>query len=227
MSGDVDLAATGALLADPARARILIALLGGEQLPAGELATRAGISASGASNHLAKLLRGGLVDVRVSGRRRLYRLGAPEVAAALEALGRIAQPTEARSLRAAEQGRALERARTCYDHLAGRLGVLVTDRLVARRFLRERDGSYTVTAAGRRWFAETLGIDTDALDGRRRLAFACQDLTERRAHLAGSLGAALAESLLRERLLERVPGGRSLRATPAGTAWLGDFGVTL
>ena len=227
MPGDVDLAATGALLADPARARILVALLGGEHLPAGELARRAGISASGASNHLAKLLRAGLVDVRVSGRRRLYRLGAPEVAAALEALGRIAPPTRARTLRAAEQRRALERARTCYDHLAGRLGVRVTDRLVARRILREHDGSYTVTAAGRRWFADALDVDTDALGGRRRLAYACQDLTERRAHVAGSLGAALADSLLCKRLLERVPGGRTLRATPAGSAWLRDFGVTL
>jgi len=228
MLGDVDLAATGALLADPARARILVALLGGEHLPAGELARRAGISASGASNHLAKLLRAGLVDVRVSGRRRLYRLGAPEVAAALEALGRIAPPTRARTLRAAEQRRALERARTCYDHLAGRLGVSIMQALIAEGAVTGGDGlhhvdgedrlsapgrdvDYRLSRAGAARL-ERLGIEAAA---DRPLRY-CVDWTEQAHHLSGPLGRALADRLLELGWLRRADRGRAVHVTDAG-----------
>jgi DNA-binding transcriptional ArsR family regulator len=228
MPGDVDIAAIGTLLADPARAMILTELLGGEPLAAGELARRAAVSPSGASNHLRKLLASGLVDVHTFGRSRVYRLGSPEVAAALEALGRIAPETRARTLRAVERRRALEQARTCYDHLAGKLGVALADCFVAERILRQTGGAYAVTARGEQWFAETLDIDIERLRrSQRRMAFACIDLTDRRPHLAGALGAAVAGAFLDRGLVARVGGSRALRVTDAGRSRLQALGVVL
>jgi DNA-binding transcriptional ArsR family regulator len=226
MSGDVDISVIGALLADPARSGILLELLGGEPLAASELARRAGVSPSGASNHLRKLLEAGLVEVQVFGRNRLYRLGSAEVAAALEAIGRIAPQTRAQTLRAVEKRRALERARTCYDHLAGRLGVELTSRFVTLRLLREADGSYLLTRRGASWFDEMLGIDSETVRmSRRRFAYACPDLTERQPHLAGALGAAVATAFVERAFVRRLPGNRALRITEHGAAFLGPLGI--
>ncbi len=228
MAGTVDIAAVGTLLADRARAGILAELLGGEPLPAGELARRAGVSPSGASNHLRRLLDGGLVVARSEGRRRVYRLAGEDVAAALEALGRLAPERPPAGLRAANAREAFGRARTCYDHLAGRLGVGLTRTLLRRRVLRAADGGFAVTPRGAAWLGEELGIDVAAArDSRRAFALRCLDLTEREPHLAGALGAAVASAFLARDLARRAPHDRSLRLTQAGERWLADLGVAL
>lgn len=227
MRGDVDLSHLGSILADKTRASILVELLGGEPLPAGELARRAGATGSATSNHLRRLLDDGLVDVAIDGRRRLYSLSSRDVASALEALGRIAPDRAATSLRSSRRHEAIRDARTCYDHLAGRLGVGVTERLLAVGVLRACDGGYRLTARGERWFAE-LGIETAALRAsRRRFAMQCVDLTERRPHLAGALGAALASAVKRKGYVAARRDSRALRLTESGTRFFAELGVLL
>jgi DNA-binding transcriptional ArsR family regulator len=215
-----DIASLGALLADDARSSMLLALLGGDAISAGELARVAGVSPSGASAHLRRLREGGLVVDEVRGRNRFFRLATPELADALEALARVAPPRAPGDLRAAEVGRALKRARTCYDHLAGELGVAVTEALVEQGLLARGDTVYSVTPQGRSWLAE-LGIDVVELEQKRRsFARACLDWSERRPHLAGSLGAAVAATFFSRGWARRLPGTRAIRLTPAGESEL-------
>lgn len=218
---DVDLAATARLIGDPARAAMLDALVGGVPLPAGELARAAGVTAATASEHLAKLRRAGLVAVQPNGRHHYYRLGSAEVGHALEALAIVSPARPVRSLRAANTASALAYARTCYDHLAGSLGVAVHDALVAGGALRLDTDGYALTAEGERQFAG-LGVDpAEARSARRRFAYPCLDFTQRRPHLAGALGAGLCRCLLeRGWLLRRRSGERALRLTDAGRSGL-------
>jgi len=211
------IAAVAALVGEPARAAMLDALLGGRSLPAGALASAAGVSAATASGHLARLLEGGLVRAEWQGRERRFELAGPAVAEVLEVLGELAGPAEpARTLRAASRMEALRAARTCYDHLAGRLGVAVTGALVDDGWLDDGDGGYAVTAGGERRFA-ALGIDVVELRRLRRpLTRRCVDWTERRPHVAGSLGAALAARALELGWVARVPHDRALDVTEAG-----------
>ena len=220
MIADADISAVGAALADESRAAMLLALLGGDAVSAGELARVAGRSPSGASAHLRTLHEAGLVLAEEHGRNRLFRLAGQDVAEALEALARIAPPRPVRTLRQSEAARALKRARTCYDHLAGELGVAVTDALVERSFVQRGDASFGVTPAGAAWL-ERLGVDLDAL-GRQRRSFArsCLDWSERRPHLAGALGAAVAEVFFARGWVRRLPGGRAIALEPSGSAWL-------
>jgi DNA-binding transcriptional ArsR family regulator len=215
MLADADLS-TVADLMTAHRATILLALLGGRPLTAGELATRAGISPSLASSHLSKLLDGGLVAVEQKGRRRLYRLAGPRVAEVIEAMLTIAPDRAAAGLRESTRGAALRGARTCYDHLAGELGVALTDSLERQHLIETGDASYALTAAGERRL-ESLGIEVEPLRLQRR-AFArpCLDWTERRPHLAGAVGAAIAEHALARRWVAFVPGTRALRVTDDG-----------
>jgi DNA-binding transcriptional ArsR family regulator len=220
MFEDADIAAVGTLLGDHARASMLEALLSGEATTAGELARQAGISRSGASAHLRKLRGGGLITEEAAGRNRLFQLASPELAEALEALARVAPVRPVLGLREAEAARALKRGRTCYDHLAGELGVAVTEALVRRRILRADDGNFSLTKAGTAWFGE-LGVDVEAVRASRRsFARGCLDWSERRLHLAGSLGAALADAFFAHGWLRRLPGGRSVVLTNAGESWL-------
>jgi DNA-binding transcriptional ArsR family regulator len=224
---DADVASVAALVAEPARAAMLDALMDGSSQPAGELALLAGIAPSTASGHLARLLSGGLVDYDVVGRQRRYRLASAEIAEALEALARLARPVEVRSLRAADRDEAIRRARTCYDHMAGRLGVGLTEALVECRALRPLDSSYELTSAGEETMA-VLGVDVAAARAHRRsFARACLDWSERRPHLAGALGAALADAFLERRWVERRPRDRGLLVTAAGAAELRRLGVEL
>jgi len=219
--------AVASLLAEPTRAAILDALMAGGSLPAGELARRAGVAPSTASEHLSRLLEGHLVSCEAHGRERRYRLASHWVAEALEALARVAPPEQAHSLRASDSHAALRHARTCYDHLAGRVGVALTEALLARRLLLALDGSYAVTGRGERYLA-SLGVDIDrARAARRSFARACLDWSERRPHLAGSLGAALADALLAEKWLQRRADGRALIVTASGEAGLRALGVQL
>jgi DNA-binding transcriptional ArsR family regulator len=223
---DADIARVGAALADETRVAMLLALLGGEALSAGELARVAGRSPSGASSHLRRLREAGLITAEDIGRNRFFRLGSPDLAEALEALACVAPPRAVRGLRQAQAVGALRRARTCYDHLAGELGVAVTDALVKQGLLVRGDGSFALTDAGAAWLT-ALDVDVEALEGRRRsFARACLDWTERRPHVAGSLGAGVADLFFARGWVRRLPGGRALVLTSAGSAWLeSELGV--
>ena len=226
--GSAEIALVAGLVGDPARAAMLDALMDGREHAAGELARRAGVTASTASGHLSRLLAGRLVLCGVHGRERRYRLASAEVAAAFEALGRIAPAAEVRSLRAANRRAQLRVARTCYDHLAGWVGVGVTDALLARGALGLRDGGYELSAAGEK-LLRRIGVDVAGARARRRsFALACLDLTERRPHLAGALGAALADTAIANGWLLRRQDGRALTVTPAGRSALRrEFGIDL
>ncbi len=216
MKADPDLAAVGRVLGDTHRAAFVMALLGGQELPAGELASRARVSSSLASAHLTKLLKAGLVSVRREGRQRCYRIASPQVAEAIEGLMAIAPAQAVNSLREARQAEAIRQARTCYDHLAGRLGVAVTESLERLGALAPTDSGWELTPAGEERFA-ALGIDVaDLRRERRPLVRSCLDWTERRPHLAGGLGAALADRLLARGWVRRLPDSRALTLTPAG-----------
>jgi DNA-binding transcriptional ArsR family regulator len=221
---DVDVSAVARLLADPARTRILSNLHDGRELPAGELARRAGISASTASEHLARLVDGGLLSVTRAGRHRYYRLTNDEVARAFEALASIAPLAPARSLRQAMVGEALAAARTCYDHLAGALGVAVTDALLKRRAL---VGGHETLELGPRAgpVLASLGIELDELPARRPRVLRCLDWSERRPHVAGGLGAAICSKALSEAWIDRLPRSRAVRVTPAGRKVFAALGI--
>ena len=214
-TADVDIAPIAALLGDATRAAIVSALHDGRALPAGELARRAGVTASTASAHLARLVDGGLLALERTGRHRYFRLASPEVAHAFEALAAIAPRVPVRSLRQATIGEALAEARTCYDHLAGRLGVALTAALVRERALVEHDGAFVL---GRRVapVLARIGLELDGLPPRRPAVRRCLDWSERRPHVAGSLGAAICTRALERGWVTRLPGSRAVRLTPAG-----------
>lgn len=188
---EANIASPAALIGDPSRAAMLQALMDSRAQPAGALAWAAGLSAQAASNHLAKLVEGGLLSVERQGRHRYYRLANAEVAHAIEALSLLAAPVRSLEQPRSPKARALREGRCCYGHLAGRLGIAVTDALVARSVITLADHRlYEVTPGGRVWF-EALGLDLAALRSRRGQARQCLDWTERRHHLAGPLGVAL------------------------------------
>lgn len=227
MNGQADIASVGFLLGDDARAAMLLTLLGGEAVPAGELARRAGVSPSGASAHLRRLREGGLITQERIGRHRYFRLASPELAEALESLARVAPVRPASSLRESETTQALKRARTCYDHLAGELGVALADALVERKLLTRSDEAFALTRDGAAWLG-SLGVDL-AVVGRSRRSFAraCIDWSERRPHLAGALGAAVCDLFFARVWIRRLPGGRAVAVTEDGRAWLArELGVS-
>jgi DNA-binding transcriptional ArsR family regulator len=222
MDVDGDIAVVGGLLADPARVAMLDALFGGDALPAGELARRAGVAPPTASAHLRRLLDGGLVVVEPRGRHRLYRLAGPAVAEAMEALALIAPPRPVRSLRQSQRAQALRFARTCYDHLAGVVGVAVTDALLRSGALLPAGArDFDLAPAGEELLAPLgLGV-AEARRQRRAFARRCLDWTERSPHVAGALGAALLARLLDLGWLARGRVPRGLVLTEAGRAGLG------
>ncbi|MFF5174524.1 ArsR/SmtB family transcription factor [Micromonospora sp. NPDC000089] len=219
------LAELAALLADGTRAGFCLALLDGRAWTAGELARAAGVAPSTASDHLTRLVRGGLLVEERQGRHRYVRLAGPTVAQLIEDLAGHAPPGDrpVRSLRAATADAALAHARTCYDHLAGRLGVRLRDALLARGLLDVADG-LALTAVGRDWLAG-LGVPVGAApNGRRPLLRDCLDWTERRPHLAGALGAALCHRFA-ELGWTAPGGGRSVRVTPTGVTAFAALGL--
>lgn len=236
--GDADVAVVAALMAEPARAAVLVALLDGRALPASTLAAEAGVAPSTISAHLGRLVDGGLVVATTSGRYRYFRIHRPEVADAVEALARLAPSRPVRSLRQGTHAEAIRRARTCYDHLAGRLGVALLDGLLATGVLRAEANSGgrpdPVLGAGRSWryvLTDTgtaclarLGVKAET-PGRRPLTRYCVDWSEQRPHLAGALGADLLARLVELGWLVRRE-RRVVRVTSAGRAGLiGELGV--
>jgi DNA-binding transcriptional ArsR family regulator len=202
------------LLADPSRASILYGLLDGRAQTAGELARRANISPQSASMHLRKLTGAGLLRQSPSGRHIYYRLGHPELAAALESLEFGAAKVTVPEKNNGSDG--LHFARTCYDHAAGRFAVLVADALVKQRVLENSDHDFEVTAKGTAFFSG-WGIDVPQLASKqRRLNRACLDWTERRFHVAGSLGTAMLQAFLAKKWIARSREPRLLRVTYEG-----------
>ena len=209
------LAAVGRLLGDDSRAAMCTAMLDGRAWTVGELAEQAGIGKAAASEHVSRLADHDLVLTETCGRNKYVRLAGPHVAEALEALGVLACEVPPTSLRAVRARRRLAAARTCYDHLAGRLGVAVTDALVEHRLLRITPG-LDLPRAGRAWFGD-LGVDVAALEAERRPVLRdCLDLTERRPHLAGALGAALFDVAVARDWVRRPVRGRTLEVTCRG-----------
>jgi len=194
MSSGLPLSEVAALVGDPSRANILEALQDGRALTATELAYLAGVSAATASEHLSKLVGGGLLAVRRQGRHRYYRLGSPEIGRMLESMmvvaaGRAASETQRRATPRISP--ALREARTCYDHLAGRLGVGLADALIVRGIVVLGEEAGEVTDSGRAWLAE-FGVPIERIGKTQRLfCRPCLDWSERRPHLAGILGAGL------------------------------------
>lgn len=213
--GEVDIAAVARLVGEPARAAMLTLLLDGRAHPAGALADAAGIGRPTATAHLQQLVAAGLVRVQAQGRHRYHRLAGPEVAHAVEALAAIAPRVPVRGLTPVGAARRLAYARTCYDHLAGRVGVLVRDALIEHRYLEasgpgpydgRRDFVVTGVGAGR---LREIGVDADLLTRSRRiLARDCLDWTERTPHLAGALPAALLVAAAERGWLVRAAGRR-------------------
>jgi DNA-binding transcriptional ArsR family regulator len=241
--GDADMAAIGALLADPGRCRVLLALDDGRALPASRLAAEAGVAASTASSHLGKLVDAGLLTVRSQGRHRYYRLAGPDVGRLIETVIQLAPAQPIRSLRQDTRAHALRQARTCYDHLAGRLGVSLMGALIEREALTGGDGTfdpdeavddrfssyghdvdYQLSSPGRA-FLDDLGV---AMPPARSAVRYCIDWTEQRHHLSGALGRNLQQRLADLRWIRRSPSNRAVTLTEAGRAGLKDtFGVHL
>lgn len=235
MKGDADIAVPAALLGEPARARLVLALADGRALPASRLAAEAGVAASTASEHLTKLRQAGMITAEAHGRHRYYRITDPRVVRAVEALAEIAPSATVRSLREGTRANALRRSRLCYDHVAGRLGVELMGSLISTGAIDGGDGAYhpataptdrlsapghdvdyQLTSLGADMLRE-LGVDLEELRaGRRPLIRYCLDWTEQRHHLAGALGAGITDRLFGLGWIRRAPANRAVQVTDAG-----------
>ncbi len=219
MKAGPDIAMIAALVGDPARSNMLTALMTGRALTASELAHQAGVTPQTASSHLSKLEAGGLVEQEKQGRHRYFRLSDPDVASVLEGLEGLAARAGHMRMRTGPKDPALRRARVCYDHLAGDLGVQMLDSMQQQRLLRQRKQDIELTAEGERFLTDTLQISAEALaHPRRPLCRACLDWSERRHHLAGTLGAALLTRFteLKWAMRDPAPGSRVVNFTRNG-----------
>jgi DNA-binding transcriptional ArsR family regulator len=218
------IAEIAALIGDPTRASILSALMDGRAFTASELAWHAGVGAPTTSAHLAKMEQSGLIALRKQGRHRYYRLASADVAQAMERLMGIAASAPARLRTPGPRDRALRRARTCYDHLAGELGVGIADSLARAGHLDLGDEAGTLTPSGTQ-FLQRFGI---ALPQDHVHCRACLDWSERRSHLAGQVGRLLYARLLELGWIERRPDSRAIQITGSGHEGLSAaFGLHL
>jgi DNA-binding transcriptional ArsR family regulator len=225
--GDTDmLAEVAGLLGEPARTRILTALLGGSAFTGKELAYFAGVTAPTASSHLSRLVAGGLLAMEKQGRCHYYRLKSADVAQAIEGLMTVAAAPPLTGWPPGHRVEpALREARMCYDHMAGRLGVSLCDMLRRREYVMVADGGGELTDAGAR-FLIGLGVDLEQARGaKRRYCRSCIDWTERRPHISGAVGAALAVAFLERQWIARIPDSRALTITVAGRRKLTELGV--
>jgi DNA-binding transcriptional ArsR family regulator len=219
MKAGPDIAMIAALVGDPARSNMLTALMTGRALTASELAHQAGVTPQTASSHLSKLEAGGLVEQEKQGRHRYYRLSDPDVAAVLEGLEGLAARAGHMRVRTGPKDPALRHARVCYDHLAGDLGVQMLDSMKQQRLLRQRKQEIELTGEGERFLTDTLQISAEALaHPRRPVCRACLDWSERRHHLAGTLGAAILTRFteLKWATRDAAPGSRVVNFTRHG-----------
>jgi DNA-binding transcriptional ArsR family regulator len=217
MADNSRIAAVAALIGDAGRASMLTMMMDGRAHTAGELATAAGVSAATASGHLGKLLERDLVVVAASGRHRYYRLASTQIASMLESIMLVAESPRSGQSAISRVPDELREARTCYDHIAGRLGVAIAARLTVDPGMGSWSGECEISAPGRRLLVD-LGIDIDELHRRRRrmLCRNCLDWSERRPHIAGVLGTELLERLLSLGWIRRTGRSRELRVTGVG-----------
>jgi DNA-binding transcriptional ArsR family regulator len=211
------LATAASLIAEPARAAMLLQLMHGRALPAGELATAANVSPQTTSGHLARLVEGRFLQMEQQGRHRYYRLANTEVADAVEALLALAAGGRGVERRKAPSVGTLEHARTCYAHLAGWVGVQIADALQANGLLLPAGGrAFAVTDRGREWFGE-IGVAVAIADGaNEKVARQCLDWTERRPHVAGTLGVAMYRRFVALRWVVPAKSTRAVRVTVDG-----------
>jgi DNA-binding transcriptional ArsR family regulator len=223
MNVEPDLSRVARTIGDPTRVRMLTLLMEGRSLTAKELAHGTGVQPATATVHLRRLLGDELLIERQQGRHKYFRLASPEVARCVEALMAVARPGDAEPTGKLPP---IQQARFCYDHLAGRVATGIARALLARKLLRPAGPDVAVTVKGERWFS-SFGIDLAAAAlRRRRFAYLCLDYSERTDHLAGSLGAALAEHMIAAGWLRRKADTRVVTATPLGRTELADqFGV--
>lgn len=204
------------LIGEPVRARMLWSLLDGRAYTATELSLFADTSPQNASMHLSKLVQADLLKVSAQGRHRYYSFARDEVAYAIEALANLVPPQTTKKQKVPEKASPIKHCRTCYDHLAGKAGVMITDSLLEKQYLLEKDNTFTVSPAGHDWFA-ALQIDITALQKKRRvLARPCLDWSERRYHLAGTLGAALLNKMLEADWVRSTQHSRAIVITGTG-----------
>lgn len=214
MASGNTIAAVAALLGEPARANIMSALMSGQALTAGELARSAGVTAQTTSGHLARLSEAELIVPERQGRHRYYRLASVEIARMVETLSVVASMGPKRHHPLGPRDASLRKARTCYDHIAGRLGLAIADSMQAQNLIVLADGAGMLTPQGQKFVAE-FALDVGK-GSKRPLCRTCLDWSERRHHLAGRLGAAIFESLLERRWVKRSPDSRALIVTRIG-----------
>ncbi|OIA98645.1 transcriptional regulator [Paenibacillus sp. LC231] len=223
MNANSNIAQVASLVSDASRAAILTVLLDGRYHPASELAYMANIKPQTASFHLSKMVAANLVTVEQQGRHRYYGIQNQEVAQIMETLLSITPPAEIRSLNQAAENEALRQARTCYDHLAGKLGIQLTNSLLSAGVLSEVEDQFTVTEKGEGFF-KAFQVDLCRVKRKRRsFTHRCLDWSERRHHLAGALGHALLERLLELHWIQRVPNTRAIKITPEGKKGLQEI----
>ncbi len=223
MIAQPDVARVARTIGDPTRMRMLILLTEGRALTAKELAYGTGIEPATGSTHLARLLTDSLVHSRTQGRHKYFRLASADVARCIESLMAIALPEKSETESVITP---IHMARFCYDHLAGRLAIDIKRALVAKRFVTEGDGEFAVSKKGEGWLEE-FGIDLAQLrHGRRKFAPLCLDWSERKDHIGGALGAALARRMLNENWISRKQDSRIVKVTPKGKLRLkATFGI--
>jgi DNA-binding transcriptional ArsR family regulator/DNA-binding PadR family transcriptional regulator len=216
MNANPNVAQVASLVSDASRAAILTVLLDGRYHPASELAYMAKIKPQTASFHLSKMVAANLVTVEQQGRHRYYGIQNQEVAQIMETLLSITPPVEIRSLNQASETEAIRQARTCYDHLAGSLGIQLTNSLLSAGVISETENQFTVTEKGEEFF-KAFQIDLEQVKRKRRaFTHRCLDWSERRHHLAGALGHALLERLLELNWIQRLPRTRAITIMPEG-----------
>lgn len=215
------------LIGDPTRTAILMALLDGKSMPAGELARLANVSPQTASHHLSKLVDGGLIKVEAWSRHRYYRLASADIAKTMEAIAMIAPPSPVRSLRQSNQAKALQFARTCYDHIAGEFGVKFSCALVTKRYLEEEEEGYLLTITGESWLRE-FGIDGSKIPKAYSMIPWHVDWTERVHHVAGPIAVAITKRLFELDWIAQGQIRRSIIVTEQGhLAFQDQFGISL
>lgn len=205
-----------ALICEPTRAKMLWNLLDGRAYTASELSVVAEVSATSASNHLSKLLKAEIVKVDVQGKHRYYSLFSTEVAQAVEGLALLADSNTTKNIKRPPKAEGVKYCRTCYDHLAGFVGVSIVEALEANGYIMKNEKAYLVSEKGWEWFMR-LGISkADFKNSRRPLTRQCLDWSERRPHLAGQLGSVLLEKMLERKWFRKVAFSRELTLTPIG-----------